>query len=114
MPPTRQEYLSLIQQESLGRPYITSLETAVGMVKTAAVSFEHLTNNPEWDRFLSYIQADLEGHLKERNECLRLCGETSDELARVKYQYHKGYVEALEKVMALPNELLRVYQELPK
>ncbi len=114
MPPTRQEYLSLLQQESLGRPSITSLETAVGMVKTAAVSFEPPTNTPEWDRFLSYIQADLEGHIKERNECLHLCGETPDELARVKYQYHKGYVDALEKVMSLPNELLRTYQELPK
>lgn len=116
MPPSRAEYLKLLdQQESKGRPYHTTLDTAMGMIKTAAVSFEHLTNTPEWDRFLSYAQAKLDEAKKERERFLSYCGgAVGDALiqSQLKYQSCDGYVRALEELMGLPNQLLQSYRDI--
>ena len=109
MPPTRQEvqsYLRTAQGESLGRPYIPGIDTALGMIKTAAVSFEHLTNNPDWDRFLSYVQGLIDETRKQRERALSLCAESifDSEIRKAQIDYHRadGQIDVLEKVIALP------------
>lgn len=118
MPPTRQEFLHLVQQESLGRPYQTSVDTALGMIKTAAVSFEHLTNDPNWDRFLSYVQAKLDEAKKEREQWLSHCGHVGEEASlrhsQMQYNRFDAVVKVLEEVMGLPIQLQQTYQEVKK
>lgn len=118
MPPTRQEFIHLVQQESLGRPYQTSVDTALGMIKTAAVSFEHLTNDPNWDRFLSYVQAEIDQHKKERDNWLLVCanaaGDREMREAQLAYIAHNNRVIALEYVVGLPIQLQQTYQDVKK
>ena len=113
--PSRAEYLAYI--ESTQQPRLTR-DLAADIVRTAAVSFEHLTNNPEWDRFLSMVQAELERCKAERDRCLSECGEAaSEDMLRhwqLQYQFHKGSVKALEGVMGLPHQVMEAYQSVKK
>lgn len=117
MPPTRHEIKQYFtrQGESAYQTHTPALDTALGMIKTAAVSFEHLTNNEHWDRFLSYVQASLETARKERDRNLSLCGGAVGDALRkfqLEYQYHNGCVSAYEVVMGLPLQMMQSYQDI--
>lgn len=118
MPPSREEYLRLIRSgESIGRPHMPSMDTALQMIKTAAVSFEHLTNQPEWDRFLSMVQAQYEGAKRERDLSLSLCGGAVGDalvMSQLAYQHAKGKVDAFEVVLGLPLQVMKTYQDVKK
>jgi hypothetical protein len=115
MPPTYAEFKTLIG-ESVGRTHVPAYETALGMIKTAAVSFDHLTNDPHWDRFLSYVQAKLDDAKKLRMESLEACGHVSAEgpLRQAQFQFnrHDAVVKALEDLIGLPIQLKQSYQEI--
>ena len=118
MPPTYADYLASLQhQERVSSTPATSIDTALGMIKTAAVSFDHLTNQPEWDRFLSMVQGKYEDGKREKDQSLSLCGgAVGDALghAQLSYQYWRGYKDALEYVLGLPHQVMESYQELKK
>lgn len=114
MPPTRAEFLAY--QESFGERYRPMHDTLQGVIKTAAVSFEQLTNDPHWDRFLSYIQAQLDEAKRAQEEWLGNCGNEGNShalrLSQMQYQYHHGRVKALEEVMGLPSQLRSAYEQV--
>jgi hypothetical protein len=118
MPPSRSEYLDFLKhQENVKGTPAPNIDVALGMIKTAAVSFDHLTNNAEWDRYLSMVQGELEAVKKEREESLSLCGgAVGDALLRAQlaYQYHNGYVKALEVMLLLPRQVIEQYEGLKK
>lgn len=112
--PSRAEYLAYI--ESTQQPRLTR-DLAADIVRTAAVSFEHLTNNPEWDRFLSIVQERYEVAKKEREHQLSLCGGAVGdalESARLVYQFLDGRVKAFEEVLGLPHQVMEAYQSVKK
>ena len=118
MPPSRSEYLDFLKhQEQISATPAPNIDVALGLIKTAAVSFDHLTNNTEWDRYLSMVQGELEAVKKEREESLSLCGgAVGDALhrAQLSYQYHCGYVKALEVMLGLPRQVMEQYEGLKK
>jgi hypothetical protein len=118
MPPSRSEYLDFLKhQERVSSTPAPNIDVALGMIKTAAVSFDHLTNKAEWDRYLSMIQGELEAVKKEREGSLSLCGgAVGDALLRAQlaYQYHSGYVKALEAMLSLPRQVIEQYEGLKK
>lgn len=116
MPPTFAEYKALLAAgESVGRTHTPALETALGMIKTAAVSFEHLTNDPNWDRFLSYLQDMLEEARKESRHYMEMTVNTEGSVQKQsQWAYHAAHakVELLERIMSLPMELKRTHDEI--
>lgn len=118
MPPTLAQYREYLKhKESIPELPETSIDAALGMIRTAAVSFDHLTNQPEWDRFLSMVQAKYEESKKERDLSLSVCGgAVGDALghAQLSYQYLRGHVEALEWALGLPHQVMESYRGLKK
>lgn len=116
MPPSRIDFATY--NESLGRSHQPAIDTALGMIRTAAVSFEHLTNNQEWDRFVSIIQNKYEIAKKERDESLAMLGEAwKEEDIRYhskNYNFFKGVTVALEEMIHLPHQVMDQYRELKK
>ena len=114
MPPSKADYLAHV--ESIEAARRKSPEVVLGMLKTAAVSFEHLTNDPNWDRFLSYLQEKYEETKKERAAYLEGCAKaTLDETIRgcqILYARADAKAELLEWVMGLPCQLMGAYQEV--
>lgn len=116
MPPTFAEFKALqLSGESTGRVHTPALETALGMIKTAAVSFEHLTNTEHWDRFLSYLQPMLEEAKKESRYYMDLTlNNDGDAQKHAQRMYHRAdaNVQLLNTIMDLPNKLMMEYQQL--
>ncbi|MEQ1844122.1 MAG: hypothetical protein ABL983_00925 [Nitrospira sp.] len=114
MPPSRSEFLE--HQAKVMNVPKASIDTALGMIKTAAVSFEHLTGNEHWDRFLSMVQGCLDEAKKERDMWLLVCANEGDITklrdAQLAYQVHSGRVSALEEVVLLPRQLVEQYKGL--
>lgn len=115
MPPSKQEWVNFSGQGTAERMYPDPL-MALGALRTAAVSFEHLTNDDQWDRFLSFAQARLDDAKQSEREWLLKCGNALDSSsshnAQVQYQYYKGQVEALEGVMLLPSKVMNEYKHV--
>jgi len=116
MPPTYSEYKTLMQRiGSPGNPQTPPVDVALGMIRTAAVSFEHLTNDPNWDRFLSYLQEMLEEARKDTNYYMELTVNTDGTAQKqAQWAYHAAHakVELLERIMSLPLELKRTHDEI--
>ena len=114
MPPSKADYLAHV--ESIEAARRKSPEVVLGMLKTAAVSFEHLTNNEHWDRYLSYIQEKLDAAKKERDMWLQICGSAPSEpefrKAQLNYQHSLGLVYAYQDAIGLPSQLMGAYQEV--
>ena len=78
----------------------------------AAVSAEKLTANPEWDRFLSYLQASLERANAERQSVIDKLIEThvldpqSLALLKIRQAWLDGVRHALNWAMVLPKQLV--------
>ena len=116
MPPSFKEFQ--IHQESLGNQHKPSADIAMGLLRTAAVSFEHLTNDPHWDRYLSILQQRYEEVKQERNrwkELMTLRFSDSD-LREAQCAYHKFHaqVELLEYILGLPYEIRNSYSSVKK
>lgn len=110
MPPTRAEFEKYMSRQY---GYTPVADVSNGYLKTAAVSFEHLTNHEHWDRFLSHIQEYLNQIKQERDGLLSYCGgAVGDALvqSQLRYQDLKGQVKALEFVMGLPVQIMQSYQ----
>lgn len=117
MPPTYQQYKAFQTYQETTQAHKPTIDTAMGMIKTAAVSFDHLVNQPEWDRFLSMIQGKYEDGKREKDQSLSLCGgAVGDALghAQLSYQYWRGFEDALEYVLGLPHQVMESYRELKK
>lgn len=114
MPPSRAEFMA--HQAAVMRAPQASLDTALGMIKTAAVSFDHLTGDEHWDRYLSMVQAKLDIAKQERDRWLLVCGneQSADALRGAQMMYHsfQGSVRALEELVLLPSQLVEQYKEL--
>jgi len=112
MPPSYAEWKQR-SGESVGTTHMASAEMALGLLKTSAVSFEHLTGNEHWDRFLSHVQDRLEVKKKEQVSFLELCGSSGEEgilrMAQLQYQYATGYIKALEELVTLPHQVMDAY-----
>ena len=57
----REQYAELVRQKSNGHDNRVQLQALV----QAEVKAEHITGDPSWDTFLSYIQAAIEKHEDE-------------------------------------------------
>src|SRR5690349_9144060 len=114
MPPSKADYLAHVESTDAARR--KSPEVVLGMLKTAAVSFDRLTNNDDWNRYLSYLQEKLDAAVKERDMWLQVCGvepkENELRHAQLSYQHWYGYVKALQEAMGLPSQLMGAYQEV--
>lgn len=119
MPPSIADYkarLAQKHQETIHQSQMSG-ETMMGILKTAAVSFDHLTGSDEWNRFLSMIQGKLEDKKREREALLLLCGGAVGpalDQARLGYQFHDGFVKALEEVALFPSQVMGIYRDMKK
>jgi len=119
MPPSREQYIEFLKhQESVPPTPTTSIDTALGMIKTAAVSFDHLTNSPEWDRYLSIVQEKYESATKQQEDALHNCANSASEADmrrwQVQYQFYTGVTSTLKEILALPHQVMESYQALKK
>lgn len=111
MPPSLKDYK--LYQEVMGDRPKPVAEIAMGLLRTAAVSFEHLTGSPEWDRYLSILQGKYEDIKRERDrwkELMTLRFSDSD-LREAQCMYHgfRAQAELLEYVLGLPYEIRNSY-----
>jgi hypothetical protein len=118
MPPTYQQYKTFLgTQGAQGQgESFPAVDTALGIIKTAAVSFDHLTNSPDWDRFLSYIQAMVEEQTKAKEAWLKALTEAvkDEDIRNAQNGYHtaNGALKALEQIVALPQKLKDSYDDI--
>ena len=114
MPPSRAEFLE--HQAAVMNIPKASLDTALGMIKTAAVSFEHLTNDPHWDRFLSNLMGMYEEAKIQREQSkVALTSFFSDSgMREAQCMFHRwdAQVLLLEQIMSLPTQLREQYKGL--
>ena len=83
---------------------------AATMVQQAAVSAEHLTGIPEWDKYLTTIQPLL----NQANSALKVRADlmpyaVDDRAIRqlqIEHAYLKGQVEAFQKAMDMPKDII--------
>ena len=112
MPPSYTEWKQR-SGESVGTVHNPSFETALGMIKTAAVSFEHLTNDPHWDRFLSYMQEQYEENKKARamysEGCAKAMTDEGIRACQMSFARADAKVEVLEFLLGLPHQLMESY-----
>lgn len=113
MPPSFKDFQ--VHQESLGKQHKPIGDVATAILRTAAVSFDHLTNDPHWDRYLSILQKRYEEVKQERDrwkELLTLRFSDS-ELREAQCAYHKFHaqVDLLEYILGLPYEIRNSYLE---
>ena len=81
------------------------------LLKQAAVDAAKLTGAPEWDKFLTQVQAILEEHQKGvqvyGEACTRAFTELDRTIAQVEYHRHHAAVEVLTQVMSIPQQLVK-------
>ena len=113
MPPTKALFETYL--ESIHKTPTPTINVAMGMLKTAAVSFDHLTNDPHWDRFLSLLQAKYEDAKKERDRWKELMtlsfSDSGLREAQCAYHGFRAQVELLEYILGLPHEIRNSYEE---
>lgn len=119
MPPSIAEYKARLAEKHKETVHQSQMsgETMMGVLRTAAVSFDKLTSSDEWNRFLSKVQGELETAQGERQRSLLACGgAVGDALhaAQLQYQHYNGYVMALEKMTTFPHQVMSVYQDVKK
>ena len=111
MPPTRDDWLKSLparRRESA----LADAQRLAGTVHAAAVSAANLTGQPDWDRFLSYLQAALEGAEADRRALLDKLADPMmidpQEIARTRAQagVQAIRIQMLAHVIALPKALM--------
>lgn len=89
-----------------GRPDVVNFRLA----QQAAVASQHLTGSADWDKFLTYIQAAIEGgQYAEQGWLARLTApnSTPQDMTEAKIRLHevRGAIAALNWVIAIPRNL---------
>jgi len=93
------------------RPDKNNSQTAYEALAQAAVSAGKVTTDPDWDRFLSYIQAAIEKQTVVVNSLHAALAEPSmvnpDQLLETKIQLIRvqAWIDAYEEVIAIPKKL---------
>lgn len=106
MPPTRQEYASILK-----KPSVQERDIAVSLLETAAVRAVELTGHPGWDRFMEQCQAMLnENQAQALSWTEALKHSLSDEKireAQMNVVCYETRVNTLLHVMQLPGEIVK-------
>ena len=106
MPPTRQEYASILK-----KPSVQERDIAVSLLETAAVRAVELTGHPGWDRFLEQCQALLNQAEKDlaawTENTVNAYKDEDMRLAQRNVTQFKTQVELLKKIMSLPGEIVK-------
>jgi len=106
MPPTRQEYASILK-----KPSVQERDIAVSLLETAAVRAVELTGHPGWDRFLEQCQALLNQAEKDlaawTENTVNAYKDEDMRLAQRNVTQFKTQVELLKKIMQLPGEIVK-------
>jgi hypothetical protein len=106
MPPTRQEYASILK-----KPSAQERDIAVSLLDTAAVRAAELTGHPGWDRFLEQCQALLNQAEKDlaawTENTLNAYKDEDMRFAQRNVTQFKAQVELLEKIMQWPGEIMK-------
>lgn len=109
MPPTRRDYLDLVQQQK-GQDRVVSLD----LLKSAAVSAEKLVGTPEWDRYLQLLQPLLTQAEAEATHWLENMGNAMEEhslrLAQCNYHQWVSRARTIKELMELPNQIIGAHQ----
>jgi hypothetical protein len=106
MPPTRQEYASILK-----KPSSQERDIAVSLLDTAAVRAAELTGHPGWDRFLEQCQALLNQAEKDlaawTENTLNAYKDEDMRFAQRNVTQFKAQVELLKKIMQMPSEIMK-------
>ena len=106
MPPTRQEYASILK-----KPSVQERDIAVSLLETAAVRAVELTGHPGWDRFLEQCQALLNQAEKDlaawTENTVNAYKDEDMRFAQRNVTQFKTQVELLKKIMQLPGEIVK-------
>ena len=106
MPPTRQEYASILK-----KPSTQERDIAVSLLDTAAVRAAELTGHPGWDRFLEQCQALLNQAEKDlaawTENTLNAYKDEDMRFAQRNVTQFKAQVELLKKIMQWPGEIMK-------
>lgn len=106
MPPTRQEYSSILK-----KPSVQERDIAVSLLETAAVRAVELTGHPGWDRFLEQCQALLNQAEKDvaawTENTINAYKDEDMRFAQRNVTQFKAQVELLKKIMQLPGEIVK-------
>jgi hypothetical protein len=106
MPPTRQEYTSILK-----KPFVQDHDIAVSLLETAAVRAVELTGHPGWDRFLEQCQALLNQAEKDvaawTENTINAYKDEDMRFAQRNVTQFKAQVELLKKIMQLPGEIVK-------
>jgi hypothetical protein len=106
MPPTRQEYASILK-----KPSSQERDIAVSLLDTAAVRAAELTGHPGWDRFLEQCQALLNQAEKDlaawTENTLNAYKDDDMRFAQRNVTQFKAQVELLKKIMQWPGEIMK-------
>lgn len=106
MPPTRQEYATIIK-----KPFVQERDIAVSLLETAAVRAVELTGHPGWDRFLEQCQALLNQAEKDlaawTENTINAYKDEDMRFAQRNVTQFKAQVELLKKIMQLPGEIVK-------
>ena len=106
MPPTRQEYASILK-----KPLVQERDIAVSLLETAAVRAVELTGHPGWDRFLEQCQALLNQAEKDlaawTENTVNAYKDEDMRFAQRNVTQFKAQVELLKKIMELPGEIVK-------
>jgi hypothetical protein len=87
-------------------------EPALYMLERAAVDAKMLTGSPYWDKYLTQLQASIEGSERQREEIeARLCSPdtvNNEEIMRLKIVLAevRGRIEAWTAALRLPTEII--------
>lgn len=86
----------------------------LAMIRQAGVAAEMLTGNPDWDKFLTYLQPALEANTAQRDAFMRDLANpllvNVDEVSkrRIAVIRLNERIEVLQWVIALPAHLIRL------
>jgi hypothetical protein len=103
--PSRKEFDDLMKsKESKEDPKLDTV------LESAALQMEHLTGDPDWDRFLTKIQPRIE-RLQNQIDDLRekvFKAPTPDvfQAIRSEYWYTKGLLDAYKDVLSIPKTIV--------
>lgn len=109
MPPTLKQF-ERFQRERTSEDRAVNLD----LLKVAAVKASDLTGHPGWDRFLESLQALLQEAEAQvvnwTDRCVR--ARQTDDMREAQRQVAASVAQVvlLKQIMALPNEILKEYQ----
>jgi hypothetical protein len=108
--PTKQEWMDSHQMKPVLR-----MPPDNALLRSAAVSAEKLTQRPEWDSFLTKVQARRDEFWKQyeswREQLEIAKNEDAVKAAQINCAIYKNCAFALDEIMALPGELIKEHKD---